>query len=462
MSDASLSGAHRALSGQRRDDEWDRCAPPNCTFALTLPGAAAIPLQDGLSSALNRPPRSPGRSSYGGDPLPLVRNHRLPVAAVRRHTGHRLHGNRPSHCTVSNDEPRQDTLEEHAMTAGIHESTPTATLPEVDLPFPLRYNPHADTTRPRTRDWAIATGMLPTAAAQAWWDEVNFTAITAWSFPDASPDRFLLCDKWISLSMMFDDQFDGTSLGYRLPEAARVLDHMTAAIEHQPSSAVASLYPFSRAAADLLTSLAEVMSPVWLRRHRHNLVRWWFGIVQTTAHRALATSVMPFERRLAVRRLNVGMDAVIDLLEVACGWELPPSLDALEQVRRIREIVGDIMLFQNDVCSVDKDRADGSDDNVLFAWEAEGYSSSEAISLALDRITQLADELAVLIPQLPPLAAALGLAPSAQQHVQEWTTACGLFLTGSGRCQAIGARYVEIITAIAHDHQLDRLLPAGA
>src|SRR5262249_53401880 len=163
-------------------------------------------------------------------------------------------------------------------------------------------------------------------------------------------------------------------------EAARVLDHMTAAIEHQSSSAVASLHPFSRAATDLLASLAEVMSPVWLRRHRHNLVRWWIGIVQTTAHRALASTAMPFERRLAVRRLNVGMDAVIDLLEVACGWELPPALDALEQVRRIREIVGDIMLFQNDVCSVDKDRADGSDDNVLFAWEVEGYSSSEAIS----------------------------------------------------------------------------------
>src|SRR5262249_30500350 len=155
------------------------------------------------------------------------------------------------------------------------ESTPAPALPEVDLPFPLRYSPHADTVRPRTRDWAIATGMLPTPAAQAWWDEVNFTAITAWSFPDAPRDRFLLCDKWSSLSMMFDDQFDGTSLGHRLPEAARVLDHMTAAIEHRPTSPVASRHPFSRAVADLLVSLAEVMSPVWLRRHRNNLVRWW-------------------------------------------------------------------------------------------------------------------------------------------------------------------------------------------
>src|SRR5262249_15635113 len=160
-----------------------------------------------------------------------------------------------------------------------------------------------------------------------------------------------------------------------------------------------------------------VMSPVWLRRHRNNLVRWWVGIVQTTAHRALATSPMPFERRLAVRRLNVGMDAVIDLLEVACGWELPPALDALAQVRRVREIVGDIMLFQNDVCAADKDRADGSDDNVLFAWEAEGCSRAAAVNLALERITALADELTALVPRLPDLASALGLPPMARQYV---------------------------------------------
>ncbi|OLB81820.1 MAG: hypothetical protein AUI14_01895 [Actinobacteria bacterium 13_2_20CM_2_71_6] len=337
-------------------------------------------------------------------------------------------------------------------------SVPGQVLPEVDLPFALRYNPHADTIRPCTRRWAIATGMLPTPAAQAWWDQVSFTSITAWSFPDAPPDRFGLCDKWISLSMMFDDQFDGTSLGYRLCDAAWVVDHMTAAIEHPPRRVEALRHPFSRAATDLLASLAEVMSPVWMRRHRHNLARWWVGVIQTIAHRALASSAMLFDQRLAVRRLNVGMDAVIDLIEVACGWELPPCLDAMPQVRRIREIVGDIMLFQNDMCSVGRDRADGSDDNVLFAWEAEGHSPAAALDLAVDRITRLADELTDLVPQLPALAAALGLGTEAERRVRQWATTCGLFLTGSGRCQAVGARYVDVITTIAHDHHLDRRL----
>src|SRR2546430_8389651 len=150
---------------------------------------------------------------------------------------------------------------------------------------------------------------------------------------------------------------------------------------------------------------------------------------------------MLFDQRLAVRRLNVGMDAVIDLIEVACGWELPPCLDAMPQVRRIREIVGDVMLFQNDMCSVGRDRADGSDDNVLFAWEAEGHSPAAALDLAVDRITRLADELTDLVPQLPALAAALGLGTEAERRGRRWGTTPGLFLSRPRRRPAGGGRY---------------------
>ncbi|MFI0743388.1 hypothetical protein ACH4PU_35760 [Streptomyces sp. NPDC021100] len=66
--------------------------------------------------------------------------------------------------------------------------------PELELPFPLRHNPHTDSVRGRTRQWAIDTGMLPTATAQGWWDHVDLTTVTAWCFPDAPADRLLLID----------------------------------------------------------------------------------------------------------------------------------------------------------------------------------------------------------------------------------------------------------------------------
>ncbi|MGV9267484.1 terpene synthase family protein [Kitasatospora sp. NPDC003701] len=176
---------------------------------------------------------------------------------------------------------------------------------------------------------------------------------------------------------MFDDQFDSTDLGHRLPDTAAVVDHMTAAIEHPPTSSLAALHPFSLAATDLLAGIGEIMSPVWMRRHRHHLARWWSGIVQAVVHRTTASGSLPFEERLQIRRRNVGMHSFDDLVELACNWEMPPALSALPDIKRIRALVSDITLFQNDMCSVDKERAGGCDDNVLLAWEGQGHTPEQ-------------------------------------------------------------------------------------
>ncbi|WP_147288140.1 hypothetical protein [Nocardia pseudobrasiliensis] len=107
------------------------------------------------------------------------------------------------------------------------------------------------------------------------------------------------------------------------------------------------------------------------------------------------------------------------------------------------------------MCSVDKERADGSGDNVLLAWEAEGCTPDVARDRALERIHQLAGEFTILTSQTPHLARTLELDPEDKRGLETWTEACALYLSGAGRCQAAAARYAEVITEIAHDHHLD-------
>lgn len=259
----------------------------------------------------------------------------------------------------------------------------------------------------------------------------------------------------MSLGFLFDDQFDGTALGRRLGDTARVIDHMTAAIEHPPSSAIARVHPFSFAATDLLAGLSEVMSPVWMRRQRHHLARWWSGILRAVAHRATGTGPMPFEERLAARRLDVGMDAFSDLLEVGCGWEMPPALAAVPQIQRMRNLLTDITVYHNDMYSAENDRADGNDDNVLLAWQAEGNTAESAVERAVTQTQRLVDEFAALATRIPALAAPLELSQVDQLGLQTWTGACALYLSGQGRSQAVATRYADVITDIAHDHHLD-------
>ncbi|GAA0443369.1 hypothetical protein ACFQ2B_36160 [Streptomyces stramineus] len=334
----------------------------------------------------------------------------------------------------------------------------TDSWPVVELPFPLRRNPHADRVRPRTRQWAIDMGMLPTSAACRWWDHVDLTALEAWCFPDAPADRLLLIDKWLSLGIMFDDQFDSTSLGRRLDVTCRVLNHMMTAIEHPPSEPVTARHPFSRAMADLLADFARLMSPVWLRRHRHHLTLWWGGVIQATAHRARSGPPLPFTERLKVRRLTVGMHAYGDLFEAACDWEIPPAVFALPEIQCIRRIITDITVFLNDLYSVERERVDGNDDNVLLAWEAEGHSPHTARTAAADRITKLAEEFTTLSRALPQLAESADLTMSDRTGLRHWADTCALYLAGAGYSQAIIPRYTDTTSHLAHDHRLDRAL----
>lgn len=328
--------------------------------------------------------------------------------------------------------------------------------PELELPFPLRSSPHIDTVRRQTRQWAIDMGMLPTEAARQWWDHVDLTALEAWCFPEAPPSRLVLVDKWLSMGIMFDDQFDSTPLGRQLEATCRVMNHMMAAVEHPASSPLTTRHPFSRAVVDLLNEFARIMSPAWLLRHRYHLALWWGGVVQAVAHRSHGDKVLPSSDRLAVRRLTVGMHAYGDLFEIACNWEIPPACWALGEIQRIRAIVTDITVFLNDLYSVERERVDGNDDNVLLAWEAEGTSPAAARGRAAAHIGKLAGEFTELIAQLPALADNALLGESDREGLQRWAETCALYLGGAGHSQAIIPRYTDTSSRLAHDHELDR------
>jgi Terpene synthase family 2, C-terminal metal binding len=330
-------------------------------------------------------------------------------------------------------------------------------LPEAPLPFPLRFHPQWQQCHELIRHWLNDWGVAADESAQRWLDNAELTTFAAWCYPDTSLENLVLTDKWISLGILFDDQFDSTSLGHRLPDAARVLDHMNSVIEEPLSDPDSQTQPFARAYLDILGDFSELMSPVWMRRHRSHIALWWAGLAQAIACRHQGATVSS-QQRLQIRRMTVGMHGLSDLLEVVCGFELPPTLYAMTEIQRMREIITDITIYQNDMCSLEHERADGCDDNVVLAWEAEGHTTDEAIDLACDRIHQLADEFTTLTASLPHLAQRLELTDTQQHGLQAWNDAGELYLAGSGYSQTLVGRYTLAMTNAAHNHRLDRVI----
>jgi hypothetical protein len=98
------------------------------------------------------------------------------------------------------------------------------------------------------------------------------------------------------------------------------------------------------------------------------------------------TAPLSYERRLALRRMTIGADSWMDLVEIACDWEMPPCLTSTWTVYRIRELMATIILCHNDVCSLDKDRATIAEDNTVLAREALGHTPPQAVDLALTQL----------------------------------------------------------------------------
>ncbi|MEV6905922.1 terpene synthase family protein [Amycolatopsis sp. NPDC051071] len=256
----------------------------------------------------------------------------------------------------------------------------------------------------------------------------------------------ILADKWISLGILLDDQFDSAPLGRKPGPAAAVLNHMNAAIE-EPRSVSDRLHPFEVAMVDLLSDLAAVMSPVWMRRHRHHITLWWMGVAQAIIHRTRPDTAA-VEQRRRIRRKTVGMDGLSDLLEVACGFELPLALYAMDEIQRMRQIVVDMTFYQNDMCSLDHEIASGCDDNILLAWEADGNTLQQSIKLVKGHITKLADEFVTLTTLLPTLAQELELTERQRGGLHRWADTCALYSSGAGHSQAICGALHE--SAICH------------
>ncbi|WNG25444.1 terpene synthase [Cystobacter fuscus] len=255
---------------------------------------------------------------------------------------------------------------------------------EFRFPFPRDLSPDIEQAQRHSIEWARQMGLATTDTAIRFLEAWNWGRLTGHCLPTARGANLDLATDWMTWGFLYDDQFAGP-LGNQPARVARITENMIGALH--ATSATPGEDACARGITDILQRLSAKMSPAWMARFRDDLKWFFIGVLRMTTYRNHLSQI---DTRTAfeIRRLDISMDAVIDLIEVAEGFEVPEALFGTTQIQDLRQCVIDIVILQNDVFSLPKDRHQ-QEVNVILAMER---SENLTTPQALERISALVDE----------------------------------------------------------------------
>jgi avermitilol synthase len=305
------------------------------------------------------------------------------------------------------------------------------------FPFPRDLSPDIEQAQRHSVEWAREMGLATSDSAirrlQAW----NWGRLTGHCLPTARGADLDLATDWMTWGFLYDDQFAGP-LGNQPGQVLRITENMIDTLysslpEEQQNAC-------TRGITDVLNRLSTKMSASWMARFRNHLKWFFIGVLRMSTFR---NHLEQLDTRTAfdVRRLDVGMNAVVDLIEVAEGFEVPEAVYGTSQIQDLRQCVIDIVILQNDVFSLPKDRRQ-QEVNVVLAMERSENRTPEQ---ALERISAMVDEKVQYFidvkASLPALYHLLGLGADDRARLDRYVHCLELMIHGSVYSHAECVRY---------------------
>ncbi|MFF4160300.1 pentalenene synthase [Streptomyces sp. NPDC001678] len=320
----------------------------------------------------------------------------------------------------------------------------------MDIPFEVRISPDVAAANARHMKWLRAEGFVTTSPNAERYLTWAVGELAGRFHPDAFGDDLELGIQGQTFYFFFDDLFD-SPLG-RDPLAAYELCQELAALARQSpdSSLVRPTFPLARLWLDHWERLRHGMSRAWRERAARHWEQYFLTYVTEAVNRR-AGLVLDMDRYMALRRLAIGVEGVLDTAERCGGFEAPPEVHESTLIQEIREITAEVVILTNDLHSLEKDEANGEADNaVLLLRRERDCSQEDAIGLLRDMVHQRIDRFQRLTARTHELCAALGLSPRQRESTHRFLGANRALMRGNydwsratDRYSRIGVDYVQ-------------------
>ncbi|MFF3440143.1 family 2 encapsulin nanocompartment cargo protein terpene cyclase [Streptosporangium sp. NPDC002721] len=236
-------------------------------------------------------------------------------------------------------------------------------LPEIYMPYTARMNPHLDTARRNTVEWAREMGMfeqLPGFPGLAVWtehklDTYDFAICAGAINPDAPAPDLDISTFWLTWGTYADDYFPVVFGSRRDMAGAKAFnERLSAFMPLDLSATPPPVNPIERGLADLWSRTAAPMTEAaraGFRRAVEDMTESWLWELANHIQNRVPDPVDYIE----MRRKTFGSDLTMSLSRLAHGQTVPPEIYATRTMRGLDDSAADYACLVNDLCSYQKE-----------------------------------------------------------------------------------------------------------
>lgn len=249
------------------------------------------------------------------------------------------------------------------------------------VPMPRRINPHYQSCFEGTKQWLQEFGVTKDPKAVYRYAAVDTTYLAANWFPDVSAQNLRIIADGIGLVVVMDDQFDGS-----WQEQPGVISQLVTELDAITTAPTTPSCPIAAAWSDLWSRMSAGTSSAWQARARDGWIGFYAAFQDEEVYRSSRT-VPEFDEFMKLRRYSGYMPAVIPLVERLDEYELPARTLEMDPLRRMVDLVADIIDTANDVHSLEKEEIRGDPQNmVMVIAQRDGCSRDEALRRTIKMI----------------------------------------------------------------------------
>jgi germacradienol/geosmin synthase len=301
-------------------------------------------------------------------------------------------------------------------------STQPFELPDFYVPHPARLNPHLDTARAHSTQWAAEMGMLddPNLWTLEEFESHDYGLLCAYTHPRCDAAELQLITDWYVWVFYFDDHFLRRYKKTRdLPGARAYLERLRAFMPMGAPRYPKPTHPVERGLADLWTRTVPSMTDGWRRRFAtstdHLLQESLWELRNINARRI--PNPVDYIR---MRRRVGGAPWSADLVEHAVAAEVPDRIAAERPLRVLKDTFSDAVHLRNDIFSYQREtESEGEVNNCVLVLETflrlpVQQAANRVNDILTSRLHQFEH---TALTELPPLYAERAVTPAEQAAV---------------------------------------------
>ncbi|KAI0334297.1 terpenoid synthase [Cubamyces sp. BRFM 1775] len=264
--------------------------------------------------------------------------------------------------------------------------------------FEFKLNPHQEAAAQAANAWFKRRNVYSGTKQQRFLSH-RFDVYAGMSFPDADVDHLQTCIAFFFWAFSFDDLSDEGALQSK-PDAVQVGVDISMDVLRNPD-APAPDFAYAAMLHDIWRRFRATASPGACNRFFHAVESWMNSQVEQARNRS-TDEIPSVESFIVLRRRTIGGPIVEAMVEYSLDLQIPEHIWNHPVLQEMSKAVIDIMTWPNDLCSFNKEQADGDFQNLVFCIMIERDTDLQsAVDILTDMLAQRIADYVRYKAQLP-------------------------------------------------------------